>query len=180
MSTAAPAPDKPVALPVALIDFEASCLPEDGQSFPIEVALARVDGRSASWLIRPLPAWQHWDWSAEAESLHGISRAMLAGEGQDPVEVLDQIAAFVEGCDVYADAEVDVFWLDLLAHAVGRAAPFPVRYLGEYFTDRGYSRPQVVAALEEAKLRLPREHLAREDAKRLALTVRLLDESTAA
>lgn len=30
----------------ALIDFEASCLPEYGQSYPIEVAIAKVDGSS--------------------------------------------------------------------------------------------------------------------------------------
>ncbi|GFE75937.1 hypothetical protein NTCA1_35860 [Novosphingobium sp. TCA1] len=41
-----------------LIDFEASCLPEYGLSFPIEVAAARIDGQSRAWLIRPLPVWK--------------------------------------------------------------------------------------------------------------------------
>ena len=56
---------------VAIIDFEASCLPEAGESYPIEVALAKVDGSTRSWLIRPSPEWQFWDWSSEAEHLHG-------------------------------------------------------------------------------------------------------------
>ena len=169
----------PAAAHLALIDFEASCLPEFGRSYPIEVAAARTDGTSASWLIRPLPRWRNWDWAPEAEALHGISRTMLDEEGQDPALVLEGLIAFVGGCDVYADAEVDVFWLDQLAHATGRPAPFPVRYLGEYFAAQGYDRAQVVTALDTAKERLPREHLAREDAKRLALAVRLLREDAA-
>lgn len=158
----------------ALIDFEASCLPEYGQSFPIEVAVARIDGESRAWLIRPVEAWKYWDWSEEAEKLHGISRDMLAREGQPPAQVVAEMAEFVNGCNVYADADLDEYWLELLCHAVGEDMPFPVRYLGEFLQKRGYSRAQVVAALQEARARLPKEHLAREDAKRLALTVSLL------
>lgn len=158
----------------ALIDFEASCLPEYGQSFPIEVAIARIDGSSRAWLIRPSEKWAYWDWDPDAEALHGISRALLAREGLPPAQVLAEMAAFVGGYDVYADADLDQFWLELLCAAVGTRLPFPVHYLGELLQERGYSRPQVVRALEEAKRRMPREHLAREDAKRLAQVVRLL------
>lgn len=160
----------------ALIDFEASCLPEYGQSYPIEVAVARTDGSSRAWLIRPVEAWRHWDWSDEAEALHGITAQMLADEGLPPAQVLAEMAAFVGDCPVYADADLDEYWLEVLCMGAGAKLPFPVRYLGEYMVERGYTRPQVVAALEEAKRRLPQEHLAREDAKRLALVVRLLDE----
>lgn len=158
----------------ALIDFEASCLPEYGQSFPIEVAIARIDGQSCAWLIRPAPAWQYWDWSPDAENLHGISREMLDREGLPPAEVLAGMLDFVRDCDVYADADLDQYWLEVLCHAAGLPLPFPVRYLGELLQKRGYTRPQVVASLDEAKRRLPKEHLAREDAKRLALSVKLL------
>ncbi|KHK89579.1 3'-5' exonuclease [Novosphingobium malaysiense] len=158
----------------ALIDFEASCLPEYGQSFPIEVAVARTDGDSRAWLIRPVEAWKHWDWSPEAEKLHGISRAMLEQEGLPPEQVVAELSNFVHDCNVYADADLDQYWLELLCHAAGTTPPFPVRFLGEFMKKRGYSRPQVVTALEEAKRRLPKEHLAREDAKRLAMVVKLL------
>lgn len=167
-----------------LIDFEASCLPEYGQSFPIEVAVARTDGSSRAWLIRPTDAWRTWDWSAEAEALHGISRSQLDEDGLPPSQVLAELTAFVADGDVYADADLDQYWLETLwagAYQADRAAPrpplpFPVRYLGELLVERGYTRAQVVAALEEAKRCLPKEHLAREDAKRLALVVRLLEE----
>jgi DNA polymerase III epsilon subunit-like protein len=158
----------------ALIDFEASCLPEYGQSYPIEVAVARIDGSNRAWLIRPAEAWRYWDWSDEAEALHGISRQMLDDEGLPPAQVLAEMAEFVAGCPVYADADLDEFWLEVLCQAVGAKLPFPVHYLGEFLKDGGYSRPQVVTALEEAKRLLPKEHLAREDAKRLAMVVKLL------
>ncbi|WP_067735247.1 3'-5' exonuclease [Novosphingobium naphthalenivorans] len=158
----------------ALIDFEASCLPEYGRSFPIEVAVARMDGRNHAWLIRPAKAWEYWDWSEEAEKLHGISRELLDCEGLPPAQVVAEMAEFVHDCQVYADADLDEYWLEVLCQAAGTKLPFPVRYLGELMKRRGYTRPQVVAALEEAKRQLPKEHLAREDAKRLALTLKLL------
>lgn len=158
----------------ALIDFEASCLPEYGQSFPIEVAVARIDGQSRVWLIDPAEAWKDWDWSDEAERLHGISRQMLQERGQAPDVVIREMADFVHDCDVYADADLDQYWLEVLCQAAQARLPFPVRYLGEFMKKRGYTRPQVVAALDEAKRRLPLEHAAREDARRLALVVRLL------
>lgn len=160
----------------ALIDFEASCLPSEGQSYPIEVALATVDGRSSNWLIRPAPPWEYWDWSPAAEALHGISREMLARDGLPAGEVLAKLAAQAAGCEVYADADLDAFWLETLAEACGLEAPFPVRYFGELLLELGFVRPQVVSALARAREQLPREHFARDDASRLALTLRLLLE----
>lgn len=160
----------------ALIDFEASCLPEYGQSYPIEVAVARIDGSSRAWLIRPAQAWRYWDWSDEAEALHGIKREVLDAEGLPPAQVLAEMAEFIRDCSVYADADVDQYWLEVLCQAAGAPLPFPVRYLGEFLEEGGYAPDQVVAALEEARRRLPEEHLAREDAKRLAMVVKLLVE----
>ncbi|MFD2135020.1 hypothetical protein ACFSLT_06890 [Novosphingobium resinovorum] len=81
---------------------------------------------------------------------------MLDDEGLPPAQVLAEMAEFVAGCPVYADADLDEFWLEVLCQAVGAKLPFPVYYLGEFLKDGGYSRPQVVAALEEAKRLLPR------------------------
>jgi len=158
----------------ALIDFEASCLPEYGQSYPIEVAVARIDGTSKSWLIRPAEAWRFWDWSPEAEALHGISQELIARAGLDPALVLAELTEFVGDCVVYADADLDAYWLEVLAQAARVKPRFAVHYLGEYLMERGYTRPQVVAALAAARERMPTEHIARDDASRLALTVKLL------
>jgi DNA polymerase III epsilon subunit-like protein len=159
---------------VAIIDFEASCLPEAGESYPIEVALAKVDGSTRSWLIRPSPDWLFWDWSSEAEQLHGITREMLLQHGQHPDEVLQELVAEAGDCAIYADCDLDAYWLETLAQACDRAPPFTVRYLGELLCAEGASRGDVVSALERAKLLLPAEHVARDDASRLALALRLL------
>src|SRR3546814_5436437 len=60
-------------LTILTIDFEASCLPRHGLSYPIEVGIAR-EGKARSWLIRPHDDWAGWHWSAEAEALHGLDR----------------------------------------------------------------------------------------------------------
>jgi hypothetical protein len=160
--------------PIAIIDFEASCLPEDNSSYPIEVALAKVGGSSRTWLIRPSQKWQFWDWCETAEALHGISREQLWREGLPADQVLVELAAEAAGYDVYADADLDAYWLETLAEACGKPVPFPIRYLGEFLGEAGFSRPEVVAALTAAKAQLPVEHVARDDAGRLALAVRLL------
>lgn len=162
------------ARPFALIDFEASCLPEYGQSFPIEVALARVDGSSLQWLIRPAPQWEYWDWSQEAEALHHLTRAQVERQGMAGAQVMHELNAAAAGYQVYADADLDAYWLETLAEACGVQPTFPVLYLGELMVEQGFTRPQVVAALAEARARMPREHAARADAQRLALTLKLL------
>ncbi|MDO7841047.1 3'-5' exonuclease family protein [Sphingomonas immobilis] len=164
---------------IAIIDFEASCLPEYGESFPIEVALAKLDGSTRSWLIRMAPEWQDWDWSDEAEALHGISRDMLAEYGQPAEQVLRELAAEAAGVDVYADCDLDAYWLETLAQACRAPVPFAIRYLGELLAAQKVSRADVVAALDRAKQLLPEEHVARDDASRLALTLRLLSRKSA-
>jgi len=159
---------------VVIIDFEASCLPNAGMSYPIEVAVAKVGGGSRSWLIRPSPKWFYWDWSDEAEALHGISRDMLKEKGLPALQVLDELAAEVVGCQVYADSDLDSYWLETLAEACEASLPFPILFLGELFQEMHTN----AAAIEEAEGRamacLPQEHVARHDARRLAITVELL------
>jgi hypothetical protein len=159
---------------LAIIDFEASCLPEHGESFPIEVALVRVGGPARTWLIRPSVKWRYWDWSEEAESLHGISRDMLARKGVPPQQVLSELAEAGSGCRVYADSDLDAYWLETLAQACNRLAPFPILYLGELFQEMK-TDPRAIARAEASALsRLPQQHIACKDARRLALAVELL------
>jgi len=136
---------------MAIIDFEASCLPEDHFSYPIQVSLTRLDGPSRSWLIRPSPKWQFWDWSDEAEALHGISRARLAGEGLPVAQVLAELAAEAAGCTVYGGSDLHAYWLETLAVAANRPVPFPIRDLGDLFARGGAERQNVLIALETAR-----------------------------
>lgn len=60
------------------IDFEASSLSE--QSWPIEVGLARLEGKRVvieSKLIRPRPDWSEFDWNEKSAAVHGIPRSDL-------------------------------------------------------------------------------------------------------
>jgi hypothetical protein len=159
---------------VAIIDFEASCLPNDGLSYPIEVAVAKVGGGSRSWLIRPSPKWFYWDWSEEAEALHGIHRDMLKQKGLPLRQVLDELAAEVSGCRVYADSDLDSYWLEVLADAGDAPLPFPILFLGELFQEMRTNSTAIEEAEGRALARLPQEHVARNDARRLAITVELL------
>lgn len=160
--------------PVAIIDFEASCLPNDGLSYPIEVAVAKVGGGSRSWLIRPAATWFYWDWSREAEALHGISRDLLKLKGLPVRQVLDELAAEVTGHRVFADSDLDPYWLETLAEACDAAPPFPILYLGELFQQMHTSRTAIEKAEALALACLPQGHVARHDARRLAITVELL------
>ena len=54
------------ALPILAVDFEASCLPRHGRSYPIEVGIANENGTARSWLIRPAVLWEGWTWTEEA------------------------------------------------------------------------------------------------------------------
>ncbi|AUW60245.1 hypothetical protein C1T17_11155 [Sphingobium sp. SCG-1] len=159
---------------VAIIDFEASCLPDDGESFPIEVALAVVGGPSQSWLIKPSWHWRYWSWSDEAEALHGISRTMLQSRGLPARQVLAELAHAAAGLDIYTDADLDAYWLEVLCLACQAPLPFKIRYLGELFQTMELTPPAVSSAEKAALTRLPMAHVARKDAQRLALTVQLL------
>ena len=66
-----------MTLPV-IIDIEASGFGRG--SYPIEIGYYQPDGQSFCSLIRPDPAWTHWDDSAE--QVHGIARPLLDIDGQ--------------------------------------------------------------------------------------------------
>lgn len=67
------------------IDFEASCLPKHGRSYPIEVGISEDGLTSRSWLIRPHISWTGWTWTEEAERLRRLSQVRLWRDGL-PVE----------------------------------------------------------------------------------------------
>lgn len=98
------------------LDFEASSLGK--KSFPVEVAWVFEDGRQASHLIRPAPDWT--DWAADAEQIHGLSRARLGAEGT-PLEALGrEMVETLTGHQLYASAPSwDGKWLSTLLRGAG-------------------------------------------------------------
>jgi DNA polymerase III epsilon subunit-like protein len=156
------------------IDFEASCLPRDGRSFPIEVALADGRGFVRSWLIAPDARWADWHWSAEAERLHGLDREMVETHGRPAADVLAELAIAASGAHVIADSTLDADWLATLADAAGVRPPFRVGHIVPLMDELGTTAAEAAhAEMLAAGLGLAR-HRAADDAQRLAVLMRSL------
>ncbi len=172
--------DPPSLDRLANLDFEASCYPDDGRSFPIEVAVARLkDGEVRSWLIRPHPDWRDWTWDPGAERAHGISRELLEREGLPADQVIDELAAIVSGLEVVSDSESDQLWLEVLCSAAQREPPFAIGSSAHLLKLLGVAgqtqeNPTWQAADAEARRRFPQLHRARPDAQRGAEIIRLV------
>jgi hypothetical protein len=147
--------------PPSIIDVEASGF--GARSYPIEIGIVRYDGAKWCKLIRPVDSWVHWD--QEAESLHGITRAMLNTYGVCPVKVCHELNAFLSNTIVYSDGwVVDNPWLIKLFAAASVQMSFSCRAL-EYVL----SEPQM-ALWHDVKTNIEsqsddRRHRASTDAK---------------
>ena len=110
---------------VVFIDIEASGLGPD--SYPIEIGWALSDDRTESFLIRPVPEWDHWDECAE--DLHGISREQLFAKGVDAskaVRRLENALALPDLTIVSDAASQDEFWLDRLFEQTSSVRRFAI------------------------------------------------------
>jgi len=150
-------------LHIMTIDFEASCLPRHGRSYPIEVGIAD-GGMSRSWLIRPHDDWAGWDWTPEAEALHGLSRERIAQEGLPASVVLAELVAATQGCRVLADSLIDQYWLDTLAAAAGAPSPFAIQHVATLFDEERADEARVGAAVAFADGQGATRHRAAGDA----------------
>lgn len=169
---------------LAVLDFEGSCYPDEGKSFPIEVAVCRLRSDEArSWLIRPHEAWRDWTWDAGAEQSHGLTRERLEQDGIAADRVLDELAAFAAGFDVVSDSESDDWWLEALAKAAGRRIPFALgstAHVLKLLGVEGQTQDDPVwqEADRLARERFPRRHRAEPDARRGAEIIRLVATRT--
>jgi hypothetical protein len=150
-----------------IMDIEASGFGRG--SYPIEVGFVLPDGRSDCMLIRRKPEWQHWD--PGAESLHGISRELLARYGRPLEDVVDRLEAQLAGRTVYSDGwGNDYSWLSILYDAVGRRPGFRIDSLEKLLTEEELGRWDTTKATvfrEAARER----HRASADARLLQSTV---------
>jgi hypothetical protein len=160
---------------LAAIDFEASCLPSYGRSFPLEVGLSRVGtGETSSWLIKPIDAWLDWDWDPAAERIHGITLADALERGRPPLDVLRELADMARSMGVVADSSLDAVWLGVLADAAQRGAPFRVQAVGPVLQDLAEDPAAIEVATAVAASRYPHLHRAGPDARHLAEVIRVL------
>jgi DNA polymerase III epsilon subunit-like protein len=160
-------------MPFMTIDFEASCLPQYGRSFPIEVGIACPSGWSCSWLIRPHRNWAGWQWTTEAEELHGLSLDRLEREGLDVKDVAQRLRAAVGPDQLIADSHLDDQWSRILFEAAGDTPHLPVMCLADLPAFHAIGHERLTQALAEADQQRQRRHRAEDDARWLA---RLIDE----
>jgi hypothetical protein len=164
---------------VATIDFEASCLPSFGRSWPIEVGVCDVDdGRVWSWLIRPPTGWK-MGWDPQAESKHGISRERLEAEGIDAASVYANLIDLTPRYRLLSDSDLDQGWVDTLAAAIGKPSPFVIDNARDLYDQLSGAGPflewsDVHEAEQVAHRRFPTVHRAGADAQRLAEVIRQL------
>ena len=148
---------------VLTIDFEASCLPRHGLSYPIEVGIAG-NGRAQSWLIRPHDDWAGWHWSAEAEGLHGLTLDRVAREGLPVETVLAELTGACAGKRIVADSMIDQYWLDTLADAAGQRTPFLIDHVSLLLDEHRAGERQIMDAVACADSLHPHRHRAASDA----------------
>ncbi|PJG47464.1 hypothetical protein CAF53_03800 [Sphingobium sp. LB126] len=148
---------------ILTIDFEASCLPRHGLSYPIEVGIA-CDGKARSWLIRPHDDWAGWYWSDEAEALHGLSLDQVNREGLPAETVLAELAAACDGRRMVADSMIDQYWLDTLADAAGQPTPFLIDHVSFLLDEHRADEQRIGAAVAYADARHAERHRAASDA----------------
>ena len=160
---------------LAVIDFEASCLPAYGRSFPIEVGLSRVGtGETASWLIKPVDAWLDWDWDPAAERVHGVTLADALERGRPALDVLRELSAMARSFRVVSDSGLDAVWLGVLDDGARRGAPFEVHPVGPALDALAFNAEAIAAASAVAASRYPHLHRAGPDARHLAEVIRVL------
>lgn len=150
------------------IDFEASCLPQVGRSFPIEVGIAAPDGWSRAWLIRPHANWAGWQWSDDAQALHGLTLERLHDEGMDVPDVAACLREAVGGRMLVADSVLDDYWSRTLFEAAGEPAHLPVTSLGALPRFHAVDQDRIEAAVASADRNRLNRHRAADDARWLA------------
>lgn len=154
--------------PIMTIDFEASCLPRHGRSFPIEIGIADLQGNARSWLIRPHASWLNWAWTAEAQALHGLTFDQLQLQGQPADQVMAELISAAQGHRIISDSELDAGWLETLARASARPAPWRIDHVATLFDEFGVTPEEIGAALAMTDRVSRRRHRAGDDAKWLA------------
>jgi hypothetical protein len=149
------------AVAPAILDVEASGFGR--HSYPIEIGFVLPDGRSGCTLVRPEPAWTHWD--PAAERVHGIARLTAQRNGRATREVASWLNQHLGGQTVYCDGWAhDYAWLGLLFDAAGMRPAFRLEHVRRLMSDDQAARWHAVLGAVRAQSRLAR-HRASADAR---------------
>ncbi|MBS0220174.1 MAG: hypothetical protein JSR91_05470 [Proteobacteria bacterium] len=159
------------------IDFEASCLPWHGRSYPIEVGIANGDGTARSWLIRPAVQWERWTWTEEAEALHGLKRERLLAEGRSVGSVASELTRATAGYHLIADSELDDYWMRTLMAAAGFSQAPAVGHIVNLIGQLDLGEEEIRACVDLVDRQALPRHRAGADACWLAALVAALQRT---
>lgn len=154
--------------PVVVIDFEASCLPEYGRSYPIEVAVGDIDtGEVNEWLIRPESRWMEWDWDPAAQRAHGLTPATIVRDGESRARVARAVARVLKGQHVLSDhPPYDQLWLARLMQGDPGVRIEPIQeFWRRIVGDSAEGRALIERALAHAREIAPIRHRAGADVR---------------
>lgn len=119
-----------------VVDIEASGF--GANSYPIEVGIAKADGKTACYLICPQHEWSHWD--PASERLHGLKREQLVKFGSPVADVARSLNQLLGTQTVYSDAwGVDQGWMNRLFECAGVRQHFRMEALQYLFSERQYA-----------------------------------------
>lgn len=158
---------------IITIDFEASCLPRHGRSFPIEVGIA-THYHARSWLIRPHESWSDWDWTEEAQRLHGLTRERLFAEGLPVEQVAHELLGHIDGHRIVADSSIDQLWLNELMFAAGIVPVPAIEHVSLLMGELGVTDHAITQATWQATRLCPERHRAGSDARWLHAVISTL------
>ena len=164
--------DETAPPPPGVLDIEASGLGSGG--YPIEVGYVLPDGQAYCSLIRPLPAWTHWD--PQAARVHHITQAMLQSNGRSAAVVAQHLNDKLDGQTMYCDGWAhDHPWLALLFEAAQMTPSFRLENLRMLLSEREAAYWDVLKRQVTQEMRLQR-HRASSEAKVLQRTLMRLRE----
>ena len=162
--------------PIMTIDFEASCLPRHGRSFPIEIGISDLRGNRRSWLISPHASWADWSWTAEAQALHGLTLDQLHLHGEPADRVMAALVDAARGHRMVSDSALDMDWLETLARAAARPVPWRIDHVATLFDELDVTAGEISAAVAITDRLSRRRHRAGDDAGWLATLISHLQE----
>ena len=166
------------------LDCEASSLDRE-HSYPVEIAWGELgSGTVRSFLIDPTTIESWTDWDAEAEAVHGLSRAFLAEHGLPPRDVARELAEQLPGQIVWTTAPEDRAWVnELTLRTRGTQLAILWRSANDHFAELARGRTDLVeAAKRQAWDHLVAEgirpHRAANDVLHMRETRRILQRNT--
>jgi DNA polymerase III epsilon subunit-like protein len=149
-----------------VLDIEASGLHQ--YSFPIEIAWCGPNVLAKSFYIKPDKSWRIFNWSDDAQRLHGISLEAVIKQGRMPKEIVDALRLDGSEKTILSDGvSFDQNWMNMICVAVEAESVLVLTdvysWLGQKFKTRPQLIENVLAKFNAHERRIGPKHRALDD-----------------